>query len=514
MKKLERTKNASRNIVFGSCLKIYQMAVPFVLRTLMIYYMGIEYVGLNSLFSSILQVLNLAELGVSSAMVFAMYRPIAENDKETICALMRLYKKYYRMIGIVILAAGVVLLPFIPQLIKGAVPSDINIYALYGMYLGNTVLSYWLFAYKSSLLTAHQRNDIISKITITTSTVQYLLQALVLICLRNYYVYLSISLAVQIITNVVTALVSTKKYPEYIAKGNLPKTKTKDINQKIKDLFTLKLGAVVLNSVDSIVISAFLGLTQLAIYNNYYYILNAVIGFITILFNSCTAGLGNSFITETKEKNYNVFEKLTFMIAWLCGICTCCFLCLYQPFMEIWVGKQYMLAFTAVIFLCIYFYVFEVNQLLNTFKDAAGIWHEDRFRPLVTACTNLCLNIILVKVIGIYGVILSTAVSILFVGMPWILHNLFKYVFVGFSIKLYVRKLLQYTGATFLACALSCFATKFMKAGIIFLGLRMLLCLMISSVVFWMLFHKRKEYLEMFELIERMTKGKIKLSRK
>lgn len=512
MRKLERTKNASRNIVFGSSLKFYQMVVPFVLRTVMIYCMGIEYVGLNSLFNSILQVLNLAELGVNSAMVFAMYRPIAEDDTETICALMRLYKIYYRIIGLIILGLGLIVLPFVPELISGTVPDDINIYVLYSMYLGNTVLSYWLFAYKSSLLTAHQRSDIISKITIVTATIQYLVQAVVLIRFRNYYIYLLISLVVQVLTNVVTSVISTRRYPQYKAKGNLSKEKKQTINQKIKDLFTAKIGAVVLTSVDSIVISAFLGLTQLAVYNNYYYILTAVTGFITILFNSCTAGLGNSFITESKEKNYHDFEKLTFMVAWLCGVCTCCFFVLYQPFMEIWVGKDYMLDFSAIIFMCIYFYVFEINQLFNTFKDAAGIWHEDRFRPLATACTNLCLNIILVQIIGIYGVILSTVGSILIVGMPWILHNLYKYVFSGFSFKHYLKKLLQYLMVTTFVCIIAYRITNRMPSGFLFLSVRMLLCLVISNLIFWLFFHKRKEYYEMLELIRKISRIRLKKS--
>ena len=149
--KIERTKNATRNIIFGGLLKIYQIVIPFVMRTVMIYFLGIQYLGLNSLFTSILQVLNLAELGVGSAMVYSMYKPIVEDDKERICSLMRLYRTYYRVIGLIIAVAGTILTPFVPHLIKGDVPADMNVYILYLLNLGATVLSYWLFAYKNSL---------------------------------------------------------------------------------------------------------------------------------------------------------------------------------------------------------------------------------------------------------------------------------------------------------------------------------------------------------------------------
>lgn len=165
MAKIERTKNATRNIIFGVILKVYQILVPFLMRTAMIYLMGVQYLGLNSLFASVLQVLNLAELGVGSAMIYSMYKPIAEDNNTAICALMKLYRTYYRIIGFIIAAVGLALTPFIPKLISGDVPQGINIYVLYLLNLGATVLSYWLFAYKNSILQAHQRVDVVSKVT-------------------------------------------------------------------------------------------------------------------------------------------------------------------------------------------------------------------------------------------------------------------------------------------------------------------------------------------------------------
>lgn len=185
------------------------------MRTAMIYFMGVEYLGLNSLFTSILQVLNLAELGVGSAMVYSMYKPVAEDNIEEICSLMRLYRFYYRIIGVVIGILGIAILPFLPYLIEGEIPQDINIYIIYLLNLGSTVLSYWLFAYRNCLLNAYQRSDIINKIMIATSTVQYALQLFVLCFLQNYYLYLIVLLVMQAANNIITAVVTMKMFPEY-----------------------------------------------------------------------------------------------------------------------------------------------------------------------------------------------------------------------------------------------------------------------------------------------------------
>lgn len=386
------------------------------MRTAMIYLMGVQYLGLNSLFTSALQVLNLAELGVGSAMVFSMYKPIAENDNTTICALMKLYRTYYRVIGLVIAVVGCALIPFIPRLIKSDVPADINIYILYLLNLGTTVLSYWLFAYKNSILQAHQRADVVSKVTLVTSTIQYGSQLFVLWAFHNYYLYVIVMLATQALTNIVTAVCADKLYPQFKPRGKVDKIQVQKINQRIRDLFTSRIGGVVYDSADTIVVSAFLGLTVLAVYQNYFFILNAITGFIAVVFAACTAGIGNSIVMESKEKNYQDLNKFAFIITWIAGFCSACLLCIYQPFMELWVGKDLILSFSAVVCFVIYFFVRQFNALFNLYKDASGMWHEDRLRPLIAALTNLVLNLILVKFIGIYGILLSTVLTILWLA--------------------------------------------------------------------------------------------------
>lgn len=504
--KMERSKNAARNVVFGGINKLYQILVPFLIKTGIIYFLGMKYMGLDTLFVSVLQVLNLVELGVGNAMVFSMYKPIAQGDKDTICQLMNLYKKYYRMIGLVILAVGVAIIPFIPRLINGSVPDEMNIYVLYLLNLGTTVLSYWLFAYKNSLLSAFQRNDIGSKIAIITSTLKYVLQLLALFLFRNYYVYLIISLATQILNNIVTSIVVDRIYPNYKAVGQLPKEQVKVLNGRVRDLFTSKVGGVIVNSADSIVISAFLGLTVLGVYNSYYYILSAIIGFVVVIFQACTAGIGNSLIVESKEKNYNDLRKFTYIIAWIAGISTVCLLCLYQPFMIIWIGKENIFSFGAVICFCVYYFVYEINQLLNMYKDAGGMWHEDRFRPLVTAGCNLLLNLLLVNYIGIYGVLASTVVSTLFVGMPWLLHNLFTVMFDS-GCKEYILRLAYYSVVTIIVSAISYKIVDFvMLDGIIGFIVKLIVCVCISCILFFLFYFKMSEFKEVKQMVMKLVK--------
>lgn len=504
-----RIVNASRNIVFGIMLKAYQILLPFVIRTVMIYYLGMEYVGLNSLFTSILSVLNLAELGVGSAMVFSMYEPIAKNDTITICALMKLYKLYYRIIGLVILVAGLIILPFIPKLINGSVPGNMNVYILYLLNLGATVFSYWLFAYKNSLLMAYQRSNIISKIQIFSSSIQYAIQILVIIFIKSYYVFLVISLFIQILNNIITASASNKMYPKIQPHGMLNKVVIKQINQRVKDLFTAKVGGVVVNSVDSIVISAVLGLTSLAIYQNYFYIISAVIGFSTVIYKAVIASIGNSIVTENIDKNYDDFQTITLFCFFVFGICVSCFLCLFQPFMKLWVGETNLLSFKMVILFALYFYVYELESLFSLFKDAAGIWHQDRFRPLFGAGCNLCLNMIFVHIMGLYGILLSTIISMAFLSLPWLHRNLFKYVFRKSSVE-YTKMVFT----SFLIVVMIGFVDYIVCSfipdqGVFVFVIKMAVCVIITLVMHLVMFSRFKRFNKVVELFDRATGGKI-----
>ena len=502
-----RVKNASRNVLFGMFLKGYQILLPFIMRTAMMYYMGDGYLGLNSLFGSVLWVLNLVELGVGAAMVYSMYQPIIDGDKQQICALLRLYRRYYRLIGLVIAIIGGILTPFIPKLVKGDVPEGISLYVVYLLNLFCTCMSYWLMAYKNSLLTAHQRNDIASKVMLATNTFQYAVQLIIIVTIGDYYIYLIVQIFTQIVTNLVTAYFAGKMYPDYKPVGELPKEVVAKINGRIRDLFTMKVGTVIVSSADSIVISAFLGLAANAVYQNYYYVLTAVMGIMNVVLVSCTAGIGNSILVESEEKNYIDLKKLTFIIVWMSGFCSAILLCAFQPFMKIWAGKNRMLAFSVVVCFVVYFFIDQINRVLITYKDAAGIWHEDRFRPLVTALVNLVLNIILVQFIGIYGVILSTVISVVVVGVPWILHNLFSVLF-KCSMKQYVLQILYYVFVTTIVCTLTYLIVNFIAGdGIFILILKGVVAFIVSNILMLIAYFKMEEFGQVKQLVKRIIRG-------
>lgn len=510
-----RTKNATRNLVFGTITRIYNLIVPFIMRTVVIYWLGMEYEGLGGVFSSVLSVLNLAELGVGSAMTFSMYKPIAQQDTMRICALMRLYKLYYRAVGAIILVIGLAIMPALPLLIKKDLPPDINLYALYLINLTTTVVSYWLFAYKNCLLFAHQRNDIGDKIGYIINTLKYGVQIAVLYFTRNYYLYVMLALLGGIVGNIVTAIVVDKLYPQYKAFGKLPKEEVQIINKRIKDLFTSKIGSVVYDSADTLVISAFLGLTALAKYQNYFYILSAVFGFVTLITSSSLAGIGNSLVTESEEKNYCDLRKFTFLLSWLSAFCICCFACLYQPFMTLWVGKDNLLPYGMVLILCAYFIIRQINNLLNLYKDAAGMWHEDRWRPLICSLVNLVVNLIMVQFWGLYGILLSTIIAMLVVGMPWLTHNLFTVVF-HCSWKPYVGRTLRYVALAAICCGACVGICHFITLSslIVTMILRFLVCALLPNAVFFIAYRKTDEFVYFAGLLNRLTKGKVPVLRR
>lgn len=486
--------NSSRNVAFGFILKMYQLLMPFIIRTVIIYVLGLEYAGLNSLFKSILQVLNIAELGIGTIMVYYMYKPIAENDAYKICALMRLYKIYYRVIGMIILVVGLTLSPFLPYLIKDEIPSDVNLYILYYMNLATTVFSYWLFAYKNSLFQAHQRNDIASKVTIITDTIKYGLQISLLFIFKNYYYYVIVVLIIQVLNNIVIAAMADRIFPQYKAQGTIPKEERSKINSSIKDIFYGKIGQVVTLSVDSIVISAFLGIIPLAKYQNYFFIINALISFFTIFYQSLRASIGTNIIVKKMDDNYADYKFITFLIMAVLSFSSACLLNMFQPFIELWVGKKNLLDEQCVILLIIYFVVYELTILIGCYKDISGKWHADRFRPLITAVVNLIINIILVQCIGLYGILLSTITSYVFINIPWLYNRVFKDVFSeeykkGYAKYLFVKlyELIVITIATYLICKLFVIKILFLK-----LVVNLIICTFVSMVLIY-LFNKKDD---------------------
>lgn len=501
---MSRIQNAVTNTFFNLWVKIYLAVFPFIMRTVMLHTLGINYLGLNGLFTSVLQILSISELGISGAIVYSMYEPVAKQDKKTLCALLRLYRILYGLIGTIIFLLGMVLLPFLPRLISDEVPPDINIYLLYVMYLASTALSYCVFSYRSSLLEAYQHNYVINKINLVTLTVQFVLQVVFLLLFKNYYIYIITQFAVQLVNQFAVYLAVKKRYPELKPEGKIEKQMMKSIFTKAKGLLFGRISGIILNASDTIVTSMFLGLTVLALYQNYFFIVTAIIGFISSLLAGSMAGIGNSLVTETMDKNYRDFRRFTFLMSWIVCVCTNCFLVLFQPFMKLWMGEDKMLSMGMVVMFCLHFVLTEYNKLFNVYKDAAGLWYEDRFRPLITALVNLTLNLLSVKFIGLYGIIASTVVSVLFIGMPWLLRNLFGLLFRR-SMADYLKELASYLAVMVVSCGISWFATSCMDLdGVLGLAVYAIVAVSVPFCMYLLLFRRNEYFRDTMHLIRKL----------
>ena len=453
-----RTQHARKNIITSVINKLVIMGTNFIMRTILIKYLGAEYLGLDSLFVSILQILSLTELGISSAMVYSMYKPLAEGDTAAVCALLKLYRTVYRWIALIMTVLGLAVSPFLPLIAKKDLPEGLNLYVLFYINLANTVLSYVLFAYRSSLFTADQKysvnNNIYSIFKIGATVVQVI--AIFLFKNNAYTAYYLYSLALPLMTiakNLALYIISNKMYPQYKCEGTVPPDEIKNIRKRVAGMFLHKVNFVFRNSLDSIVLSAFLGLNILGQYNSYYYIINAISGIMILVSNSVTASVGNSIVVESKEKNYKDFQKLQLLYMGLTTWLTVCLVGCTQPFIKLWVGEKMMFEDYIMIIFCIYFFSMHFSRICHLYRDAAGLWWQDRFRPIVETLVNLTLNIVLVKYlgyiiplnnIGVSGVMFSTIFCIVFIEGTWGTRILFKHYFTQVKMSKYMLRLTWY----------------------------------------------------------------------
>jgi len=505
---MKRTKNAIRNIIFGFINRAVVLLGPFIIRTVLIKQLGSEYLGLSSLFTSILQVLNLTELGFSSAVVFSMYKPIVEKDTTTICALMNFYRKVYRMIGCVILFIGIMITPFMKYLISGSYPDDINIYILYFIYLFNTSITYFLFAYKSALLTAHQRSDIMSNIHTITYILQYTIQILAIYLCKNYYAYVIVIPLTAILNNIWCAYRVNRMYPEYLPKGKIDENTINSIKKQVGGLMIQKICSTTRNSLDCIFISAFLGLNMVAIYSNYYSIMNSIIGMLSIVYTAIVPGIGNSIVMESVEKNYADMNKFNFIYMWIAGWCTICLACLFQPFMKIWMGEQYMFtSYTIVILLCMYFYALKMGDIRAAYSDAKGLWWENKYRAIIESIANVLLNWLLVKKFGVAGIIAGTLISLLVINFGYGSQILFKYYFGKKRIWEYFKNHILYAVVTFGILTITCWICNSITIdGIMGIIVKMLICFIVPNISYLLIYVKTKRFEEARKFIVQILK--------
>lgn len=506
-----RVLNTKKNILGGVVNRIVLLLLPFMTRTAIIYTFGAEYLGLNSLFSSILNVLALAELGIGSAMVFSMYKPMAEGDDETVCALLRLYRKLYRIIGSFILITGLSLLPFLDSLIKGTPPEGMNIYILYIIFLSGTVVSYFLYAYKSSVLTAAQHSYILTNIYSVVSIVSGVTKLLVILIFKDFYLFCFVAIPFTIFNNLITNYVVNKNYPQYKCQGTLDKEIITDIKKRVAGLFMYKICYVFRDTFGSIVVSAFIGLAMLGEYNNYLYISTSIAGFLNILRGSMQASVGNSLVTESEAKNHDDFRKFHWIYMFLATWCTASMFGMYQSFITVWIGKEYLLDNLTMGGICILFLVANNGDMCMTYRQAAGLWWQDKFRPLVESVVNVVLCLVLVKRLGVLGVVLSSFICLFFINATWAAWTLYRYYFTSFRLLDYMKRLLFYFLAGIVTMAVTGFVCHLVHLeGIARLVANGVVCLIVPPVVIYAIYRMRPERKEAVKFVRNVIKGGLK----
>ncbi len=501
-------KNARRNLIFGALNKVIAVLCPFITRTVMLYVLGAEYLGLNSLFSSILQVLNLSELGIGAAIIYSMYKPVAENDTETVCVLLNFYRKVYAVIGTVILVLGLCLIPFLPYLISGSYPDGITLSVPYLLYLGNTALSYFLFAYMSSLIVVYQRDDIKSRTNAVVTLLMHVVQIIILLTTQNYYLYLLMMPLFTILNNLRIAFVVHRMYPQYHCSGQISKEMSKDIWVQVSGSFLFKISGTSRHSLDSICLSAFTGLVLTAMYNNYYYIMQAVSSLLSIVSASFQGGIGNHVATKSKKENYQELRKMDFAYMWASGWCTVCLLCLYQPFMELWMGEDMLFAFPVVLLLCLYFYLTKINDMRTLYLTAYGLWWQHRYCSAVEIIGNLILNIVLGRFFGVHGIILATIITVLICGI-WGAEVTFKGYFGMDKFQDYLGYQLKYLLTTVGLCVLTylcCIALQIQNT-VLDLVVRAGICILLPNLLWILFYHRTNEFSYVMKLLKRDKSG-------
>lgn len=496
-----RIKNTARNMLASTIFRIINLAFPFFINTIIIQTLGVEYLGLNMLFSSILQVLSLTELGFGSAMVFSMYEPIAKGDTAKVSALLALYRKVYLIIGCVIIGIGLVCIPILPHIINGDVPDGLNLYILFIINLVNTSITYFLFTYRSSLLIAHQRNDIVDKINIFIEIALNISKIIILLATKDYYLFTILLPIYAVINSFLVFVVSKKLYPDFRCEGVISKAEKKYIFSRVYGISVNKLCYVLSNSFDNVVISGFLGLAILGQYNNYFVLANAVVMFMRIITVSATSSIGNSIVCESKEKNYKDFKMFQFIFSMIMGWAAICILCLNQPFIKLWVGEELMFDSATAMVFAVFMYAKISGEVFMAYREAAGIWEHDKVRPFLEGILNLCLNIVFVQIIGVIGVIVSTIITMGFIRTIWGSYYLFKEYFTEYSHKKYLLTMLHYLIFTIIAGAISYYLCSLITLdNILGLIIKLLTCTLVTLSVYLLVYFRSNELKNIFKL--------------
>ena len=490
-----RTANSIKNAIISVISNLMSIIFGFITQKILLQQLGVEILGVNSLFTSIMSMMAIVELGFGVSILYNLYKPIAEDNKEQIKSLMSFYKKSYHCIAGIILFIGLCILPFLNNIV-GKTIDNINIYIVFILFVGDTIASY-LLSYKRSLLYAYQKNYIVDIIHILYILVLNILQIIVLYLTKSFILFLILKIICRLAENIIISILVNKKFP-FIKEKNVVKIKKDildDIVKKIKSLFLHRIGGIIVLGSDSIIITKFLGIATMGIYSNYNVVLTALNNLLTQILNGVTASVGNLLVTENKDKSYSIYKKISFVNFLIYSFATIGIYTCIQPLIKIWVGESYLIAEFALIIICINFYFQGQRNTINVFKNAAGIFYEDRYIPLVEATVNLVASIILVKVFGLAGVFIGTiiSVSVLF------LYSYPKYVYKA----LFNKKKIQYIKEVFgyfIIMIITAFIINFIITNIsienlyLQLIINVMLCTILFTVINLIIFHKTEEF--------------------
>ncbi len=509
-KNSSRTANTVRNVLYGYVSTAVTMVMQFVSRTVFIQTIGVYYLGINGLFTSVLGILSLTELGIGSAINFSLYKPVAEKDYEKIKALMGLYKKAYRVIAVVVTAIGLALIPFLPYLVNDAenIP---NVKIYYLVFLFNTVSTYFV-SYKYGLVNAEQKNYIINNFNSVSTFFITIVQIIVLVLTKNYMVYLLVYAGLQVCQKIGIGIYINRKYP-YLKDKNITSLEKEETNKIKKNVFALmvhKIGEISVYQTDNIIISSFISVVLVGKISNYNLVITSVSTFIMIVFNSFTSSVGNLIASESKERQLEVFEIYNFLGFWLYGFAAVCYFILFQPFVTLWIGEENLIDEVSLALIILSQYLTGQRLTVNNMKTAGGIFEQDKFVSLLQGGVNLVVSIICVKLWGLPGVYVGTVVSGLCANIirPIIVYKkLFDKNSVGYFIKFTKYLLVTVAVCAGLRIGLNPLITD---VSILRFILLTIICVVVSNGIFALCFCRSKEFKGMLSRAKTLVASYVK----
>lgn len=488
-----RIQNSQRNFYISILSQIITLILSFVSRTVFVRTLGMDYLGINGLFTNIISVLSLAELGVGTAIVYSMYRPLAEHDTKKLAALTQYYCSLYKMIAIIVLLVGLGIFPFLDSIINldTAIP---NVKYYYLLFLGETVTSY-LIIYKTSIITADQKGYIVTKNRMLANIIASVLQIAVLVSIKNYVIYLMIRILIPLAANYYSSRVASKLYPFIDDKESLSKEERRSIWNNIKSMFLYRVGGVILNNTDNILISSLINTTLVGMYSNYSMLITRVTGFTSLIFSSVQASLGNLNVDANEEKKYEIFNILSLLSFWVYAFCSVCFCILFQDFIAIWLGTEYQLPQDVVYIAVLNFYFEGVLYPIWCYRQTTGLFHETKYTMLVASTINLILSIILGKQIGLFGIFVATAISRICTNLWYDPYILFKKYF-NMSPKEYFMKQLLYILTIIVLVAIGQWLFCLLSISNIYFRfiVKTGYCILVPNFIFLLFFYRTEEF--------------------